>query len=157
MIKLTAPWLLLATAGSAAVVDYPIVYVRAPQYGDQINTNWPEVFDPVSLESGADLMLLHPDGREEVLFPAGPGAVIDPAPSFDAEWVFFSYFPDARPAALNSQRRQAPLAGADIYKIHVRTRKLVRLTHQEWTPPEAAANWSADPLAPSEPGKHYLG
>ena len=41
---------------------------------------------------------------EEVLVAAGNGAVTDPFVSFDAQWVFFSYFPDVRPQGYNSQR-----------------------------------------------------
>ncbi len=140
-----------------SVVGYDIVYVRMPRFGDNTNTRWPEVFDPIRMEPGADLMLLHPDGTEEVLFPGGNGSAVDPYVSFDGEWVFFSYFPDLRPAALNSQRRQAPRAGADIYKIHIRTRQVVRLTQQTWTPPSGAADWSANHLTASASGKYYLG
>lgn len=44
--------------------DYDIVYVRAPRYGDEKNTAWPEIKDPIQMEPGADLMLLHPDGNQ---------------------------------------------------------------------------------------------
>jgi Hydrazine synthase alpha subunit middle domain len=165
------PWLLLitmlalhgglglgmATAVAQSALSYDIVYVRAPRYGDIVNTKWPEVINPVQMEPGADLMLLHPDGSEEVLFAAGPGAVVDPVPSFDAKWVYFSYFPDVRTPALNYQRNNAPKLGADIYKINVATRKLLRLTQQKWEPPSGAANWSSDHLSASAPDKTYLG
>ena len=49
-------------------------------------------------------MLLHPDGSEELLVPGGDGAVTDPFVSFDGEWVYYSFFPDVRPQAINSQR-----------------------------------------------------
>ena len=106
-----------ADALAQAAVDYDIVYVRAPRYGDNTFTRWAEVINPVQMEPGADLMLLHPDGREEVIFAAGNGAVVDPAPSFDAKSVYFSYFPDVRIASLNYQRSNAPKQGADIYRI----------------------------------------
>jgi hypothetical protein len=144
-------------AWAQASLTYDIVYVRAPRYGDATLTKWPEVFYPVQAEPGSDLMLLHPNGSEEVLFAAGPGAVVDPVPSFDAQWVYFSYFPDMRPAQLNYQRSYAPLQGADIYKIHVATRQVIRLTQQKWQPPSGAANWSTDHLTESSPGKTYLG
>ena len=54
-------------AAQAQAVDYDIVYVRQPRFGDNTNTLWPEVFHPARLDPGADLMLLHPDGSEEVL------------------------------------------------------------------------------------------
>ena len=48
--------------------DYDIVYVRAPRKGDG-RSKWAEVGDPRTMEPGADLVLLHPDGKEEVLVP----------------------------------------------------------------------------------------
>ena len=51
-------------------VGYDIVYVRQPRFGDDVNTTWPEIFHPGRMDPGADLMLLHPDGSEELLkFP----------------------------------------------------------------------------------------
>ncbi len=138
-------------------VTYDIVYVRAARYGDVTMTKWPEVINPVQMEPGADLMLLRPNGTEEVLFAAGNGAVVDPVPSFDAKWVYFSYFPDMRTAQLNYQRSFAPKQGADIYKINIATRQVVRLTQQKWEPPSGAANWSTNHLSASAPDKSYLG
>lgn len=138
-------------------VDYDIVYVRAPRYGDEKPTRWPEVKDPIQMEPGADLMLLRPDGSEEVLVEGGHGSVVDPYVSFDGQWVYYSLFHDQRPEALNRQRRNASRAGADIYRIHLKTREVVRLTHQEFTPNTGVANWSPDPVKPEEPGQTYLG
>ncbi len=142
--------LLAALASSAvqAALPYDIVYVRQPRYGDQINTTWPEVFHPARIDPGADLMLLHPDGSEEVLVAGGNGSVTDPVLSFDAQWVYYSYFPDMRPEAINSQR-DLPYAGADIYRIHLATRSVERLTHGEFTPNTGAGNWDeSNPLDP---------
>ena len=48
-------------------IDYDIVYVRAPH-----NTFiFPDVGAPTLVEPGADLMLLHPDGKEELLVEGG--------------------------------------------------------------------------------------
>ncbi|MDX1998307.1 MAG: hypothetical protein SF066_11360 [Thermoanaerobaculia bacterium] len=138
--------LLLLLPAAAQAVDFDIVYVRQPRNGDSQSTIWPEVFHPARLEPGADLMLLHPNGSEEVLVAGGHGAVTDPYVSFDAEWVFYAYFPDVRPAALNSQRDDLPLAGADIYRIHLATRRVQRLTFGEFTPNLAAGTW--DPARP---------
>ena len=61
--------LVVTGVGAAAgqPVDYDVVYVRQPRYGDTTSTIWPEVFHPARAEPGADLMLLHPDGSEDVL------------------------------------------------------------------------------------------
>jgi hypothetical protein len=152
-------FLLLLTAASTfgAAVDYAIVYVRAPRYGDSTNTRWPEVINAVQMEPGADLVLLHPNGSEEVLYAGGNGSVVDPAVSLNGEWVYFSYFPDLRQESLNYQRNNAPRAGADIYKINVRTRQVVRLTTQTWKPPSGASKWSTNHLTASSPDAYYLG
>jgi hypothetical protein len=121
----------------SVVFDYPIVYVRVPRpypkeyYGiNHLNqaglhqTNAP----------GAELRLLHPDGRDESLVPVEKDeSITDPMVSFDGQWVYFAKFHqmgvgNAHMTKLRSRK------GADIYKIHVRTRKLVQLTHQERTP-----------------------
>ena len=75
-----------AFAASAASVPYDIVYVRQPRFGDNTNTPWPEIFHPARLDPGADLLLLHPDGSEELLAAGGNGGVTDPFISFDGRW-----------------------------------------------------------------------
>src|SRR5262245_48465052 len=51
--------------------DYDIVYVRAPRKGDKGRTVWTEIAHPALMDPGADLMLLHPDGKEELLVKGG--------------------------------------------------------------------------------------
>src|ERR1051325_802320 len=52
--------------------DYDIVYVRAPRAGDKVHKRFYTDFSqPVTMEPGADLMLLHPDGSEEQLVAGG--------------------------------------------------------------------------------------
>ena len=146
-----AGWLLASLLGGdacAQVVDYDIVYVRQPRFGDNVNTTWPEVFHPAEIDPGADLMLLHPNGSEEVLVDGGNGSVTDPFLSFDAQWVYYSLFHDMRPAQINSQRG-LPYAGADIYRIHLQTRIVEQLTHGEFTPNTGAGNWDeSNPVNP---------
>jgi hypothetical protein len=98
-------------ADAAVKLDYDIVYVRAPL----MKYVWPDVGAPVLMEPGADLMLLKPDGRQEMLVEGGAkGSVADPYVSFDGAWVYYAFFYAAE--------------GADIFKIHVPTRKVVQLT-----------------------------
>ncbi len=132
-------------------LDYDIVYVRAPRKGDGIGTNWPEISNPVFMDAGADLMLLHPDGSEEVLVRGGTGTVTDPMVSFDGASVYYVYFHDMKGASL----LQGPTGGSDVYKIHVPTRKITRLTQQQFTPNTGAGNWSRDFRTP-EAGKNSL-
>jgi hypothetical protein len=132
-------------------IDYDIVYVRTPRKGDRVGTNWAEISNPHFMDPGGDLVLLHPDGTEEVLVRGGNGSVADPMVSFDGEWVYYSHFHDLRDASPSC----ASASGADIYKIHLKTRKIVRLTHQEFLPNTGAANWSEDFRTPLE-GKNWL-
>jgi hypothetical protein len=133
----------------APAVDYDVVYVRQPRHGDDTYAKWPDVFHPAELEQGCDLMLLHPDGSEEVLVAGGDGAVTDPMLSFDAQWVYYAYFPDMRDSELNGQRSDLPYAGSDIYRIHLDTRQIERLTHQEFQPNLGAGTWDeSNPVNP---------
>jgi hypothetical protein len=115
--------------------DYDIVYVRAPRFikgSDRKERQapvWPNAAEPENLRAPTDLMLLHPDGSEEVLVEGGQGAVADPYVSFDAQWVYYSYFHDVNGSG-----------GADVYKVHARSRKVVRLTQQRWTPNTGAVD-----------------
>ncbi|HEV3436772.1 MAG TPA: hypothetical protein VG122_05395 [Gemmata sp.] len=130
-------------------LDYDIVYVLVPRKGDAVGTNWAEISNPVFMDAGADLMLLHPDGTEEVLVRGGNGSVTDPVVSIDGEWVYYSLFHDLKGASV---AHSSP-AGADIFKLHVKTRKIVQLTTQQFTPNTGAGNWSQDYRTP-EPGKN---
>ena len=124
---LAAMLALAVIASSAAAVTYDIVYVRQPRFGNNTNTTWPEVAHPAKIDPGADLMLLHPDGSQEVLVAGGVGAVTDPFVSFDGKWVYYSLFYDVRPQGYNSQR-DLPWDGADIFRINLQTRVVEQLT-----------------------------
>jgi hypothetical protein len=118
--------------------DYPIVYVRVPRpypkayYGiNHLNqaglhqTNAP----------GAELRLLHPDGRDEALVSVeAQESITDPVVSFDGEWVYFARFHHMTTGPTASMTFLQSRKGADIYKIHVPTRKVVQLTGQTRTP-----------------------
>ncbi len=155
--RMLGEWLLLmmlfslaASPSEAQPLAYDIVYVRQPRFGDNTNTTWPEVFHPAATDPGADLMLLHVDGTEEVLVAGGNGAVTDPFVSFDGQWVYYSLFHDMRPQAINYQRG-LPYAGADIFRIHVITREIQQLTFGEFTPNTGAAHWYRDPQGSYQP------
>lgn len=116
----------LASDKSVAI-NYDIVYVRAPRYvmrnGKERPSAWPEIAHPTNIDAGYDLMLLHPDGTEQVLVAGGEGSVADPYVSFDGEWVYYAHFYLGKLGT-----------GSDIYKVHAKSKKVVRLTHQESTP-----------------------
>ncbi len=116
--------------------DYDIVYVRAPRPVGKVSSRWAEVGDPRTMDPGADLMLLHPDGSEEVLVAVKPHeSIADPFVSFDGQWVYYAKMHDA-----------LKHKGADIYKVHVPSGKIVQLTTQTFTPNTGAADWSKTPL-----------
>ena len=115
--------------------DFDVVYVRAPRKGDG-RARWAEVGDPRTMEPGADLVLLHPDGTEEVLVPVTEKeSIADPQVSFDGKSVYFAKMHDA-----------TGHKGADIYRVNVATKQITRLTEQKFTPNTGAADWSKTPL-----------
>jgi hypothetical protein len=118
-----------------AVEPYPIVAIKTP-WADGTPGIWTNADNPTvhkyhapwtgpawnEYQQGNKLVLLKPDGTEEVLLDAGLGGVIDPNVDPAAKWVFYA---KATPGKFN---------GYDIYKMNFATRQEVRLTHQEWTP-----------------------
>src|SRR3954447_313223 len=127
-------------------LDYDIVYVRAPRFvpgrdGKPRPSAWPEIAHPTNIDAGYDLMLLHPDGSEEVLVAGGEGSIADPFVSFDAEWVYYAHFYLGKRGT-----------GSDIYKVHVKSKKIVRLTHQESTP-----NTGCEAFAKAPPNDGKIG
>ncbi|MCO6459474.1 MAG: hypothetical protein J5I93_29530 [Pirellulaceae bacterium] len=131
--------------------DYPIVYVRVPRRGDDVVSKWPEIAHPVELDAGGDLMLLQPDGSERVLVAGGKGSITDPVVSLDGQWVFYSHIHDM---TVNWAGKY-PRGGADIYKIHLETGRIVRLTHQRFTPNTGAADWSGNYMTREEGKTHF--
>jgi len=131
--------------------DYDIVHVRAARAGDKVHKRFFTDFSsPVTLEPGADLMLLHPDGSEELLVKGGDGSVTDPVVSLDGRSVYYTLIHNLK----NASQWNPPRQGADIYKLNLQTRKTVRLTNQKFTPNTGAAPWSKDFRTPA-PGKSY--
>jgi hypothetical protein len=127
-------------------IDYDIVYVRAPRFvpgkdGKPRPSAWPEIAHPTNINAGYDLMLLHPDGTDDVLVAGGEGSIADPFVSFDAEWVYYSHFYLGKLGA-----------GSDIYKVHVKSKRIVRLTHQESTP-----NAGVEAFVKSSPAEEPIG
>lgn len=131
--------------------DYPIVYVRVPRKGDDIVSKWAEISHPVALDAGGDLMLLQTDGSEEVLVEGGAGSVVDPVVSLDGTAVFYSHIHDMK---INWAGKH-PKAGADIYKLDLKTRKITRLTYQKFEPNTGMGDWSSDYVSKQE-GKTYF-
>jgi hypothetical protein len=132
--------------------DYDIVYVRAKRSGDKVHKRYFTDFSqPVTMEPGADLMLLHPNGKEELLVAGGDGSITDPVVSFDGKWVYYSHIYNLK----NHNQWNPPREGADIFKIHVPTRKIVRLTNQRFSPNTGATKWAPGYRASKEKGTYF--
>jgi hypothetical protein len=122
-------------------LDYDIVYVRAQRAGDKVHKRFYTDFSqPVTMEPGADLMLLHPNGDEELLVAGGQGSITDPVVSFDGKWVYYVHLYDLQ----KHSQWEPPSRGADLFKIHLPTRRIVRLTNQQFAPNTGAAQWATD-------------
>jgi hypothetical protein len=135
--------------------DYPIVYVRVPRdpadLTDFHKYFWmiPSTYNAFHMKPGGDLVVLYPNGREEVLVSAGEGSVADPAVSFDGQWVYYAYLYNQKVRdPWRHSKNRGP--GADIFKVHVKTRKTVRLTDTTFTPNTGIARWAdaEDPKSP---------
>jgi Hydrazine synthase alpha subunit middle domain len=127
--------------------DYDIVYVRAPRAGDKVHKRFYTDFSqPVTMEPGADLMLLHPNDTEELLVKGGDGSITDPMVSFDGAWVYYTHIYNLK----NHNQWSPPRQGADIFKVHLKSRNIVRLTNQRFSPNTGAAHWSKDYRTPEK-------
>ncbi|HZZ79017.1 MAG TPA: hypothetical protein VFE62_10890 [Gemmataceae bacterium] len=126
----------------AVKLDYPIVYVRVPRpypkpYAGINHLNQAGLHQTNA--PGAELRILHPDGRDESLVPVEPQeSITDPVVSFDAQWVYFAKFHNMNTGPSASMTHLQSTKGSDIYKVHVASKKVVQLTKQERTPSAAA-------------------
>ena len=150
-IGLTVP---TATSDKSLRMDYDILYVRTPRRGDDARSYWAEIAHPTLMDAGGDMMLLHPDGSEEILVKAEPGcSVADPCVALDGKSVYYAYFRGLLPD--QGQARPKPASSADLFRIDLATRKSVQLTKQTFTPNTGAADW-ADGFTSAQKGKTYL-
>ena len=70
-----------------------------------------------------------------------------------AQWVYYSYFYDLQPTQLTTIAFYLSNRGADIFKIHLPTRRVVQLTFGEFTPNTGAGVW--DENNPVNPASNY--
>jgi hypothetical protein len=123
-------WLLLCGPGLA--IDYPIAYVRVPRDPDpKVQERWNQAHLDTMFERGSDLVLRNPDGSERVLVDVEDDAVADPMVSLDGNWIYYALVYDIPVNPGNWSAMENFGTGSDIYKVHVRTGDIVRLTRQE--------------------------
>lgn len=79
-------------AFQSLALDYDIVYVRYPAVDSETKpfVTIPQGEKPYDIAPGADLMLLHPDGSEDVLVDCTVCSVMDPVISYDGKTVYYS-------------------------------------------------------------------
>ncbi len=108
-------------------IAYDIVAVRMPRAGNDIVQAFPDAANlSLHVGRGADLVLIHPDGTEELLFDPGQlASVVDPLVSFDGSTIYFSVFVD--PQNMNPLR-WIPRSPAHLWKIDLATRVATQLT-----------------------------
>lgn len=116
-------------------INYPIVACRMPTTGNQFRDAFPDARnDSLYVGRGTQLILLQPDGTEQVLFDPGPnGAVADPCVSFDAKTIYFTWFED--PQDINTQRNLSR-SPSHICKVDIATTQFTQLTSGDdvaWT------------------------
>ncbi len=153
--------------------DYDIVYVRAPRFvkgndgKERPAEVWPGTGHPFNLCTATDLMLLHPDGSEEVLVAGGKGAIADPYVSFDAAMGLLHLLPRPQPQRpeqlwrrrhLQGPRQDAqdrPADAAAIHAEHGRGRLVRGLSNpgERQSPPQPARLQHATLPAAGRPGR----
>ena len=95
--------------------DYPDrLRPRAPAVPEGIQRDQPPEPGRAAPDerAGAELRLLHPDGRDESLVPVEPHeSITDPVVSFDGQWVYFAKFHDMATGASASMTQAAEPQG----------------------------------------------
>jgi len=112
-----------ALSSQALQVNYDIVYVRYPAKNPNGKAvTIPQGEQPYVIAAGADLMLLHPNGSEEILVDCKVCSVMDPYISLDGKTVYYSLIEEA-------SRKSASW----IYKIHLNNKPYtpIRLTFND--------------------------
>lgn len=136
--------LFIPQQATANIIDYDIVYVRYP--AKQPNGNYvviPQGEQPYKISPGADLMVLHPDGSESILYDCDQCSVMDPFISYDGKSVYFSLI-----EAPNKRSKSW------LYKIYFNNpQKPIRLTFDDPTDSNKyAKNVTTDHLQESHRG-----
>jgi len=104
-------------------VNYDIIYVRYPATNPSSPfVSIPQGERPYDIAASADLILLHPDGTEDVIIDCTECSVMDPFISYNGEWVYYSLIEEATKKSASS-----------IYKVNLTKKpfKPIRLTFND--------------------------
>lgn len=119
-------YILLLNSAVFAAVPFPVTYVRHPITAAKPRINDIEKQNITS--PGSCLMLVQPDGTEEVLVdPGALGGILDPAVSLDGQWIYYSQQASAKSGL------EGVVSASDIFKINIATKQVVQLTFSEKT------------------------
>lgn len=102
------------SSGFEKSVGFDIIYVRYPDPGEGNFVSIPQGEKPYNLVSGADLVLLKPDGSEIILVNCDTCSVMDPFISYDGNTVYYSYN-----EVLDNPNRFGDRFESWIYKINL--------------------------------------
>lgn len=113
-----------------AGIAYRIVACRMPVAGNEERDAFPDAANmSLYIGRGTDLVLIHPNGTEELLYDAtGNEAVVDPLVSFDGRTVYFSKFVDPEDWHPQIGWWRLSRSPAHLWKIDVQTRVATQLT-----------------------------
>lgn len=116
-----------AMTPAQAGIAYDIVACRAPVANSGFRNAFPDAVNySLYAPRGTDLVLIHPNGTEEVLVAAGPnGACVDPVVTYDGRAVLFAKFDD--PQNINVQRGLS-WNPSHIFRVDLATRQVTQLT-----------------------------
>jgi len=104
-------------------VDYDILYVRYPATNPKgLFVSIPQGEKPYDIAAGSDLILLHPDGTEDIVVDCSKCSVMDPFISYDGKWAYYSLIEEAKKSSASW-----------IYKVNLTKKpyKKIRLTFDD--------------------------
>ncbi|MDB4786209.1 c-type cytochrome [bacterium] len=109
------------------VVDFSVIAMRLPR---DINVHpiLPRADDPFRIDPGTDLVIIDPNGNEEVLVDADFDEVaMDPQVSFDGKTLFYTLA-----KKVNPEDNQNYLdIQSNIYMMNLESREITQVTHQD--------------------------
>ena len=132
-------------------LDYDIVYVRAPRRGDEVGTNWADLQPALhGCRRRPDALASRRQGGSSGRGRQGIGR----RPDGLVRWRVGLLLTLSRPEGGDDHRRsRRPVPTSS--RSTSRRGRIVRLTHQQFTPNTGAGNWSKDFRTP-EPGKNSI-
>jgi hypothetical protein len=135
-------------------IAHDLIACRMPAIANETRKRFPDAVNhSLYVGRGTDLVLIHPDGSEEVVFAAGPlRACVDPCVTYDGRAVLFALFVDPED---HNYQRDVSRQPSHIWRLDLTTRIATQLTfgnETDWQTTAHAVNpqYAAFDLAPLE-------